>query len=267
MEIQTWQIIALTVLSLIFIWDSLMTAVFDGKPIFAGILAGIIMGDVTTGLTVGATLQLMVLGVGTYGGSSMPDYVTGAIIGTAFAAISGRGIEFAIALAVPVGLLMVNLDIFGRFSNVFFAKRVEAAIEKMDLGAIKRNIWYGMIPWGLSRAFPVFVMLIFGKDIVNTLVENIPEWLTGGLSVAGGLLPAVGIAILLRYLPVKKYISFLLIGFFAAAYLAVPMLGVAILGVAMAVISFQQSVKECRNVVAANAEFSQEGLLDGEYED
>ena len=219
MEIQTWQIIALTILSLIFIWDSLMTAVFDGKPIFAGILAGIIMGDVTTGLTVGATLQLMVLGVGTYGGSSMPDYVTGAIIGTAFAAISGRGIEFAIALAVPVGLLMVNLDIFGRFCNVFFAKRVEAAIEKLDLGAIKRNIWYGMIPWGLSRAFPVFVMLIFGKDIVNTLVENIPEWLTGGLSVAGGLLPAVGIAILLRYLPVKKYISFLLIGFFAAAYL------------------------------------------------
>ena len=110
-------------------------------------------------------------------------------------------------------------------------------------------------------------MLIFGKDIVNTLVENIPEWLTGGLSVAGGLLPAGGIAILLRYLPVKKYISFLLIGFFAAAYLAVPMLGVAILGVAMAVISFQQSVKECRNVVTANGEFSQEGLLDGEYED
>ena len=84
MEIQVWQIIALTILSLIFIWDSLMTAVFDGKPIFAGIIAGIIMGDITTGLAVGATLQLMVLGVGTYGGSSMPDYVTGAIVGTVF---------------------------------------------------------------------------------------------------------------------------------------------------------------------------------------
>ena len=87
----------------------------------------------------------------------------------------------------------------------------------MDYGAIKRNIWYGLIPWGLSRAFPVFVMLIFGEDIVNTLVENMPEWLTGGLSVAGGLLPAVGIAILLRYLPVKKYISYLLIGFFCGS--------------------------------------------------
>ena len=87
-----------------------------------------------------------------------------------------------------------------------------------------------------------------------------PEWLTGGLSVAGGLLPAVGIAILLRYLPVKKYISFLLLGFFLAAYLSVPMVGVAIFGVAMAVNGNQV-------VAAANAGGSQEGLLDGEYED
>ena len=45
MEIQTWQIIALTIVSLIFIWDGLSTAIFDNKPIFAGIVAGIIMGD------------------------------------------------------------------------------------------------------------------------------------------------------------------------------------------------------------------------------
>lgn len=267
MEIQIWQIIALTILSAILIWDSLSTGIFDSKPIFAGILAGIIMGDVATGLAVGATLQLMVLGVGTYGGSSVPDYITGAIIGTVFAVTSGQGIEFGIGLAVPVGLLMVNLDVLARFTNVYFAKRVEAAIERLDYAGINRNVWYGMIPWGLSRALPVFIMLIFGENIVNVIVNNMPEWLTGGLSVAGGLLPAVGIAILLRYLPVKKYISYLLIGFFAAAYLAVPMFGVAILGVAMAVIEFKQSIKDSQKVVVANAGVLQEGLLDGEYED
>lgn len=267
MEIQLWQIIALTILSMILIWDSLSTAIFDGKPMFAGILAGIIMGDVTTGLAVGATLQLMVLGVGTYGGSSMPDYLTGAIIGTVFAVTSGQGVEFGIGLAVPVGLLMVNLDVLARFCNVFFAKRVEAAIERMDYAAIKRNIWFGMIPWGLSRALPIFIMLIFGEDIVNAIVNHMPEWLTGGLSVAGGLLPAVGIAILLRYLPVKKYVAYLLIGFFAAAYLSVPMVGIAILGVAMAVIAFKKNTDGNQKVAAENAGVSQEGLLDGEYED
>lgn len=267
MEIQLWQIIALTILSLIIIWDSLSTAVFDNKPIFTGILAGIIMGDVAMGLAVGATLQLMVLGVGTYGGSSMPDYLTGAIIGTAFAVSSGKGVEFGIGLAVPVGLLMVNLDVLARFCNVFLAKRVEAAIERLDFKGITRNTWLGMATWGISRALPIFLMLIFGNNIVNALVKYMPQWLTGGLSVAGGLLPAVGIAILLRYLPVKKYISYLLIGFFAAAYLKVPMVGIAILGMAMAVLAFRQSQEQSNKAAVAIVGVSQEGLLNGEYED
>lgn len=267
MEIQIWQVIALTILSIIVIWDSVATAIFDNKPIFVGILAGIIMGDMAMGLSVGATLQLMVLGVGTYGGSSVPDYLTGAIIGTAFAVSSGKGIEFGIGLAVPVGLLMVNLDVLARFCNVFLAKRVEAAIERMDFGAIARNTWLGLVTWGLSRALPIFLMLIFGNSIVKMLIEYMPEWLTGGLSVAGGLLPAVGIAILLRYLPVKKYLSFLLIGFFAAAYLSVPMVGIAILGASMAILSFQQSLRQNQMMASANTTISREGLLDGEYED
>lgn len=267
MQIQIWQIIALTILSMILIWDSLSTAIFDGKPIFAGILSGIIMGDLTTGLAVGSTLQLMVLGVGTFGGSSMPDYLTGSIVGTVFAITSGRGNDFGIGLAVPVGLLMVNLDVLARFCNVLFLKRIERAIEKLDYSRITRNTWFGMIPWGLSRALPVFLMLVFGENIVNAVVNYMPEWLTGGLSVAGGLLPAVGIAILLRYLPVKRYISYLLIGFFAAAYLTVPMLGIAIIGIAMAIITFKQSNRETYKVTKLNAMISREGLLDGEYED
>ncbi len=88
-----------------------------------------------------------------------------------------------------------------------------------------------------------------------------------GLSVAGGLLPAVGIAILLRYLPVKNYIAYLLIGFIAAAYLKVPMVGVAIMGVALAIIAFKQEAAKNQNVVVVNQGAVQEGLLDGEYED
>lgn len=266
MEIHLWQIIALTILSLIGIWDSLSTAIFNGKPIFIGIVSGIIMGDITTGLAVGATLQLMVLGVGTYGGSSVPDYLTGAIIGTVFAIISGKGIEFGIGLAVPVGLLMVNLDVFSRFANVFLAKRVELAIEKLDYKSITFNTWLGLLTWGFSRAVPVFLMLVFGNNIISIIINYMPEWLTGGLKVAGGLLPAVGIAILLRYLPIRKYISYLLIGFFVAAYLSVPMVGIAILGSAMAIISFHENKKNNSNLSIANSEISQEGLLDGEYE-
>lgn len=267
MEIQLWQILALTALAFFAICENLSIAVMATQPVIIGTVAGIIMGDMKMGLAVGATLQLMILGVGTYGGASMPDYMTGAIVGTVFAVTSGKGVDFGIGLAVPVGLLMVQLDVLARFSNVFFAKRVEAAVERMDFGAIKRNTWLGSLSWGLSRAIPVFLMLIFGQNLVNLIVGHMPDWLMGGLTVAGGLLPAVGIAILLRYLPVKSYISYLLIGFFAAAYLSVPMVGVAILGIAMAVMAFKQYLEKNQKVVAVNTGVAKEGLLDGEFED
>ena len=267
MEIQMWQILALTALAFFAICENLSTSVLGNQPVIIGTIAGIIMGDMKMGLAVGATLQLMILGVGTYGGSSMPDYMTGSIIGTVFAVTFGKGMDFGIGLAVPVGLLMVQLDVLARFSNVFFAKRVEAAVERMDFKAIGRNTWLGSLSWGLSRALPVFLMLIFGQNLVNLIVDYMPEWLMGGLTVAGGLLPAVGIAILLRYLPVKSYISYLLVGFFAAAYLSVPMVGVAILGTALAVVAFKQFLEKNQKVVTVNTGSAQEGLLDGEFED
>lgn len=267
MELHMWQIIALTALAFFAICENLSTSVLANQPVIIGTIAGIIMGDMKMGLAVGATLQLMILGVGTYGGASIPDYMTGAIVGTVFAVTSGKGMDFGIGLAVPVGLLMVELDVLARFCNVFFAKRVENAVDRMDFKAISRNTWLGSLSWGLSRAVPVFLMLIFGQNLVNVIVNHMPDWLMGGLTVAGGLLPAVGIAILLRYLPVKNYISYLFIGFFAAAYLSVPMVGVAILGVALAIIAFKQFLESSSKAAAVNAGGAKEGLLDGEFED
>lgn len=66
-----WQIILLTALAFWMILDQL-TLVTINSPLLIGMISGIIMGDIKTGLIVGSTLQLMVLGVSTYGGASMP---------------------------------------------------------------------------------------------------------------------------------------------------------------------------------------------------
>ena len=68
---------------------------------------------------IGATLQLMTLGVATYGGATVPDFLSGAIMGTAYAIISGKGAEYGIGVAVPIGLLLTQLDILGRMANTF----------------------------------------------------------------------------------------------------------------------------------------------------
>ena len=269
MELATGQIAILIIFSFFCILDNLTLVIGMQFPVIVGTIAGLIVGDVTLGLTIGATLQLMVLGVGTYGGASVPDFTTGAIVGTAFAHISGKGIEFALAIAVPVGLLMVQLDVLARFANTFFLHR---NIEELDTKGIARNTVLGMFPWGLSRAIPVGIMLIFGQKVVDVIVNDMPDWLMGGLKVAGGLLPVVGIAVLLKYLPTNKYIAYLIAGFFLAAYLKVPMLGVALVGFALAINHFNHKAGEDKNVetatvAAANATITLGGYEDGEYEE
>ncbi|MGL5886223.1 MAG: PTS mannose/fructose/sorbose/N-acetylgalactosamine transporter subunit IIC [Bombilactobacillus sp.] len=247
MAIAWWQILLLTALAFWMIIDQITVGILCNYPLLIGLVAGIIMGDMSKGLVVGATLQLMVLGVGTYGGSSMPDFMTGAIVGTAYAVITGKGTNFAIGLAVPVGLLMVQLDVLARFINTYFLHRVDKYIEADDVPKVARNVVYGVFPWGLSRAIPVFIMLIVGNQFVQKIVEVMPQWLSNGLSTAGGILPVVGIAILLRFLPTKRFIAYLIIGFLAATYLKVPMLGVALMGLAMAIIFYHQSGNSSHN--------------------
>lgn len=239
-DISAVQIILLVLLSALCGIDPYISGLQLSKPVIAGFLAGIIMGDISTGLVVGATLQLMVLGVGTFGGASIPDFGTGAIIGTALGAISNKGIEFAIGISVPVGLLLVQLDILARFSNVYFLHRIDKHIENEQFDKVPREAWYGLIPIALSRALPVAISLIFGNEVIQTILKYAPEWLMTGLRLAGTVLPVVGIAILLRYLPVKQFFGYLIVGYILAAYLNIPMMGIALAGLAAATIHFKK---------------------------
>lgn len=234
------QIILLSLFAFFQINEIITLGIGFGNPVNAGLIAGLIVGDMKLGLAVGATLQLMILGVGTFGGASIPDYATGAIIGTAIAHISGKGINYGIGVGIPVGLLMVQLDILARFANTYFAHRINRAIGKNDDKAVVRNSLYGAVPWGISRALPVFLVLIFGESFVKNVLNYLPQWLMGGLKAAGTMLPAVGIAILMHYLPIKKFAPYIIFGFIAAAYLKIPMLGVALAGVGFAILYYQK---------------------------
>ena len=68
--IQWWQILLLTLYSAYQICDELTIVSSAGSPVFAGFITGLVMGDLTTGLFIGGSLQLFVLGVGTFGGAS-----------------------------------------------------------------------------------------------------------------------------------------------------------------------------------------------------
>lgn len=194
-------------------------------------VTGLVMGDLATGLYIGGSMQLTILGVGTFGGASRIDANTGTLIATAFAVATGTDGAQAVGLfAVPVATLMVYTDILGRFANTFWGHRCDADVEKMNWGAYNVHYLMGAVSWMLSRALPVFLALAFGQDLVNVIITALQgdlKWLADGLTVAGGALPAVGFAILLRYLPVKKHVAYLILGFVIAALMGTAFSSIA----------------------------------------
>lgn len=292
--IHWWQILLLTLYSAYQICDELTIVSSAGSPVFAGLISGLIMGDMKTGLIIGGGLQLVVLGVGTFGGASRIDATSGAVLATAFSVAQGIDPEIAIStIAVPVAALLVYTDILGRFSTTFFAHRIDAAVERFDYKGIERNYLLGAIPWALSRALPVFLALTFGSGLVETLVNfvNDVKWLADGLTLAARMLPGLGFAILLHYLPIKRNLHYLALGFGLTAMLTVifsniqtlggavagvvqdfnggafkslPMIGIAIIGLFLAVLRYTATQ---RSGNAAATPTSSNNAESGEIED
>ncbi|WEV71182.1 PTS sugar transporter subunit IIC [Lactobacillus sp. ESL0785] len=238
-----WQILLLTLYAGLEILDELQIYSALNTPVGAGLIAGLIMGNMPTGLFIGASMQLMVLGVGTFGGASRIDATTGTVLATALSvSIKGMSPQAAIsAIAVPVATIMVELDVLARFANTYFSHRIDHLIdqEHINYKAVERNVLYGALPWSLSRAIPVFIALAFGRGLVQTIANALNGnllWLGQGLTVAGATLPAVGFAILLRYLPIKKHAAYLILGFtittlFSVLFSSIQALGVGVTAV------------------------------------
>ena len=227
-------------------------------PIVSGLFVGAVVGNVPLGLALGGTLELMSLGLWTYGGATTPDYTTGAIVGTAFAALSKlpttEAMAAGMAVAVPVSLFMTQLDILGRSLTTIFIHGADRAVEKQDEAAFSRWHLLGQLPWGLSRAIPVFFAIWLGSGPIQTLITNIPAWLTRGFSTMGHILPALGFGILLTFLPIEKWWTFFVLGFVMFAYLNVPLLGIALAALAIVLIYFSLKPVEAAEEQAEEAE-------------
>lgn len=218
-----------------------------GEALVAGAVTGLVVGNVEIGLQIGAILTLMSLGMWTYGGATMPDFMTGAILGTAFGALMGGtgALEAGLSVAIPASILMTQLDVLGRSVTTVFIHGADRYLEKGDLKGITRMHLLGQIPWGLTRAIPVFLAVWLGAGPVQQVINAMPQWFISGMSVTGKILPALGFALLLARLPVGKYWAFLLIGFVAFAYLKVPVIGIALAAVALG--TLYMSVKGVQN--------------------
>ncbi|UQX55273.1 PTS sugar transporter subunit IIC [Cytobacillus pseudoceanisediminis] len=170
------------------------------RPLVLGLLVGLVLGDVQQGVIIGAQLELIWMGIAGIGAATPPDIVTGGVLGTAFAIISGQGVEVALVLAVPIAVLAQSLGVLVRIINTYFMHKADKYAAKADFRGVTIMMWIPPILFFLSVFIPTVLAIILGAEQVKNLIESVPKTILGGLEVAGNLLPAVGFALLLDML-------------------------------------------------------------------
>lgn len=227
------------------------------RPIVVSPVIGALLGDLQTGVMVGATLELVFMGAIQIGAAVPPDVLVGAGLGTAFAIQSGQGADIALALALPIAILAQSLKVIVFIIRSWF---MDLAMKLAEAGDIKKlhalNIG-GLLLQCFMYFVVGFVALLFGSPAVEAFVNNIPQVILNGLSVAGGLLPAVGFALLLLPMMEKRNAIYFVFGFILISYLNLPIMAVTIMGVVLAfVICYEKGASG--NGTAATAAVSSE---------
>lgn len=175
-----------------------------------------------------------------------------AIIATAYGVTLGS--DTGLAIGLPVGMLGIQLDVVAKILNGFVVEKSQKFCNEGKFNQMNAILWVCPALFGLCAALPVFVSVTLGQPAVNWLLEVMPQWFLSGLTLAGKMLPAVGIAMLLRYMPTAKYFQYLLAGFFLSAFLNVPIIGAAIVGVALAIAFYQRAERDTELAAHASAD-------------
>lgn len=212
-----------------------------GTEVLLGAGVGAIMGDVQTGLVIGGTMGLMSIGANPLGGSVVPDYSLSTILGTAFACATGSGLEVGLAFGLPTGTLAVNLTVVSRMIASFFYHKALNANERHDFKGVRNWIWGSLIPSYIISFLPITLLLLAGSVVVESILNVLPYWLLEGFTIAGGILPAVGFAVLLSCLPLKDNFVFVILGYALYAFAGISVIGVTLIAFVFAWVIFQNN--------------------------
>jgi fructoselysine and glucoselysine-specific PTS system IID component len=209
------------------------------RPLVLGPLVGLVLGDITQGIIIGGTLELIFMGNIKVGAAIPPDVITGGVLGTAFAIISGKGPAIALAIAVPVSIL-AEMVISGLFVlRALLNKRFDKYADEGDYKGVQRlHILSGLLR-PLFMGLLILLALQLGAGAMKSFLDMIPDWVQSGLKVAGNMLPALGFALLMNLMFNKKVAPYFFLGFMLAAYLKLPVIAIGGLGVIIAFIVTQ----------------------------
>jgi PTS system mannose-specific IID component len=134
--------------------------------------------------------------------------------------------------------MLGTIIFYGRMAlDSVFAHWADARAEKADIGGVAfMNVVPGQLFLLVASFVPVFLLALNGPAAVQDVLNRLPLWAVNGLVIAGGILPAIGIALNMRFIFRGAAIPYFFIGFIlmTATHQSMSLVVIAALGLALA---------------------------------
>ncbi len=188
------------------------------RPIFCVAILGALLGHPVEGIILAAQLELVFLGNVSLGGVMPSDFTMGSIFGAAFSLILGEDLAAAITLALPLATLGTLLYSSMKVAVTSLVPRFEKMIETRNINGFKRLWLFQFTMFHLCYFILGFTCIYVGTDAVKAFISVIPDWVQKSMTVASTMLPALGMALLLKTLWSKENCPYYFLGFGMGAF-------------------------------------------------
>ncbi|MGL9729066.1 PTS mannose/fructose/sorbose transporter subunit IIC [Enterococcus sp. DIV0756] len=239
MELNIIQMILVVIVAFLAGMEGILDEFHFHQPVIACTLIGLVTGNLVPCVILGGTLQMIALGWANIGAAVAPDAALASIASAIILVLGGQGragVSSAIAIAVPLAVAGLLLTIICRTIATAFVHLMDAAAKDGNIRMVE--LWHiiAIAMQGVRIAIPAALILAVGEGPVRGLLESMPAWLTDGLAIGGGMVVAVGYAMVINMMATREVWPFFAIGFVLATISEITLIGLGAIGVALALI-------------------------------
>lgn len=213
------------------------------QPIVACTLIGLVSGYLEEGIILGGSLQMIALGWANIGAAVAPDAAL-ASVASAIIMVKGLGgatdaqtvIDSAIAVAIPLSVAGLFLTMVCRTLAIPIVHFMDAAAEKGNFRGIETWQIIAILMQGVRIAIPAVALCYIPAEAVQAALGAMPAWLADGMSIGGGMVAAVGYAMVINMMATKETWPFFALGFVVACISEITLIGLGVIGVVIALV-------------------------------
>lgn len=231
------------------------------RPIVLGPLIGLALGDIKTGIILGASLESIFMGVSAVGGSLPSDWATATVIVVSYAILTGQNAEAGLALAIPIGTIVMSLGAIWTPITTGLVPHWEKLAGEGKINKLFTQTSLQFTITTLYTSILMFFAIAYGVEGLGALMAKMPVWVLKGMGAASAMMIGVGISILTSMIWSPKVGVFFFLGFVLAKSLGLSTLAIAIIGIVIAVAIFMQDkdLIDFKNSLGKKSQSSKEG--------